>query len=258
MLIWLCAAVLPAQAKDVFDWHAAPATGDEVAVLVLCPGMNSDGSHFLSEVPWMTFAEEHRLGVVALDFSSDPELMYGSEREGYYWPEQGSGDALLTAIRESYGSDLPILIYGFSGGAQFTSRFVEWIPERILAWAAYSAQFWDDPVEGMSAVPPGIVACGELDSARWFPSFSYFYKGRAQGRPWTWVSLAETDHHRKGSFEQFIRAYFASTIAKQTGQGTYADIDTEEISDLTDVQPELLSWLPDTELLEDWKTIHHQ
>jgi hypothetical protein len=104
-----------------------------------------------------------------------------------------------------------------------------------------------------------VIACGELDSARWFPSFSYFYMGREQGRPWTWVSLAETGHHRKGSFERFIRSYFASIIESGNPDGaTFADIDTEEITTVSEVQPELLTWLPSKELLEDWKSIHHQ
>lgn len=260
-LLFICFCVLLSQAsaKDVYAWDAAPVNGDEVGVLVLCPGMNSNGQHFLSEAPWVAFAQDHRLGMIAISFSSDPDLMYSSERKGYYWPEQGSGEALLDAIRETYGSDLPILIYGFSGGAQFASRFVEWAPERILTWAAYSAQFWDDPVQTASATPPGVIACGELDSARWFPSFSYFYMGREQGRPWTWVSLAETGHHRKGSFERFIRSYFASIIKSSNPEGaTFADIDTEEITTISEVQPELLTWLPSKELLEDWKSIHHQ
>lgn len=256
-------AVLRVGAMDVYEWQAAPATGDEVGVLILCPGMNSDGTHFLSEEPWMTFAQDHRLGVIALSFSSNPELMYNSERKGYYWPEQGSGPALVSAIRETYGSDLPILIYGFSGGAQFTSRFVDWAPAgRIVTWAAYSAQFWDEPTSDPSVSPPGIVACGEFDSARWFPSFSYFFVGREQGRPWTWVSLAETGHHRKGAFERFVRAYFASILG---GDGriehVFADIDTEELDFMVSdegAQPELLSWLPSKEIFTKWKEIHHQ
>ncbi|MDQ8209823.1 hypothetical protein QEH52_20050, partial [Coraliomargarita sp. SDUM461003] len=187
-LLALSASVLSA---DTYGWHAAEVRGDERAVLVLCPGMNGDGAFFLKESSWMDFAEDNRLGVIALAFKSRSEQMYGEAREGYYWPEQGSGKALLDAVRTTYGRDLPILIYGFSGGAQFTSRFVEWVPERVIAWAAYSAQFWDSP-QISEANPPGIVACGEHDGGRWYPSFSYFYQGRQQHKPWVWVSLPRT------------------------------------------------------------------
>lgn len=259
--IWsLVGLLMPLSGKDVYDWHAVEARGDEVAVLVLCPGMNSDGAHFLSEEPWMFFAKEHRLGVIAINFSSSPEEMYGAERSGYYWPEQGSGNALLEAVRITYGRDLPILIYGFSGGAQFASRFVEWKPERILSWAAYSAQFWDDPVSA-SASPSGIVACGELDSSRWFPSFSYFYKGRQLGKPWTWVSIANTGHHRKGAFESFVRSYFSTILeSKVPVSGIFADVDTEDLQSNASFtrQQELQSWLPSHNLLSEWQSLHHQ
>ena len=251
---------LQAQAGGTtLDWHAIEARGDEKAVLVLCPGMNSDGIHFLKEQPWLDFARENRLGLIAIHFRSDPESLYGPEREGYYWPEQGSGLVLLSAVEAEYGSDLPILIYGFSGGAQFTSRFVEWVPERIVAWAAYSAQFWDSP-RPSETNPPGIVACGELDGSRWFPSYSYFFKGRELGKPWTWVSIPETGHRRKGPFEQFVRRYFGTVLKASFEDRVHmADIDTRESESVTGVgelQPGLFSWLPDEALLKDWKSIH--
>ncbi|MDQ8196213.1 hypothetical protein QEH59_17395 [Coraliomargarita sp. SDUM461004] len=260
MFLLLIGSVVQTFAEDVYDWHARDARGDEVAVLVLCPGMNSDGAHFLSEEPWVTFAEDHGLGIIAVNFSSDPERMYGVEQAGYYWPEQGSGTALLDAIDSTYGRDLPILIYGFSGGAHFTSRFVEWVPERVLTWAAYSAQFWDDPLASETS-PPGIVACGELDSARWFPSFSYFYKGRELGKPWTWVSIAETGHHRKGAFETFVRAYFSQIMNSNfVTSEPFVDVDTEQVqtADDSSFQPGLLSWLPNSDLLPQWQKLHHQ
>jgi len=260
MMFLLASSVVQLSAEDVYDWHAMDVRGDEIAVLVLCPGMNSDGAHFLSEEAWVAFAEDHQLGMIAVNFSSDPEQMYGSEQAGYYWPEQGSGDALLDAITLTYGQELPIVIYGFSGGAQFTSRFVEWVPDRIVTWAAYSAQFWDDPLAAEST-PPGIVACGELDGARWFPSFSYFYKGRVLGKPWTWVSILETGHHRKGSFEVFVRAYFSSIlVSESSATKALVDVDTEQMEEAEDssLQPGLLSWLPDASLLPQWQKLHHQ
>lgn len=264
ILLLLALACVRASAEDVYDWQAAPVRGDEVGVLVLCPGMNSNGVYFLSEEPWVDFADKNKLGLISVNFSSDPDLMYGAERRGYYWPEQGSGDALLSAIKETYGKDLPIVIYGFSGGAQFTSRFVEWVPERISVWAAYSAQFWGDPVP-FDRSPPGVVACGELDGARWFPSFSYFYKGRELGKPWTWVSIPETGHHRKGPFEAFVRSYFTEILSADAASETesFVDIDTEDlqevdIADASQRQSGLLVWLPSTKILNEWKSIHHQ
>jgi pimeloyl-ACP methyl ester carboxylesterase len=241
---------------DSYAWHAAEVRGDEKAVLVLCPGMNGDGAFFLDESPWMDFAKANELGVIALAFRSKADQMYNEARQGYYWPEQGSGDALLAAIRKTYGEDLPILIYGFSGGAHFTSRFAEWKPERVIAWAAYSAQFWDSPHPSKTN-PPGIVACGEYDGLRWHPSFSYFYEGRQQGKPWVWVSLPETGHYRHGAFEQFVRDFFEG-VRNGAGTAAFVDVESGELFDTSDasIQRELLAVFPNETLIHAWRNVH--
>ena len=122
-------------AKDSFDFSCSKPNSNEAAVLVLAPGMNMDGEFFLKESPWMDFAKRNNLGVIALNYSSSEEDLY-QNRKGYYCPEQGSGQALLDKIKRVYGKDLPIILYGFSGGAQFVSRFVDWRPDRIVAWCA--------------------------------------------------------------------------------------------------------------------------
>jgi pimeloyl-ACP methyl ester carboxylesterase len=241
---------------DSYAWHAAEVRGGEKAVLVLCPGMNQDGGFFLEESPWVDFAKANNLGVITLAFKSNPDLMYGDARQGYYWPQQGSGEALLDAIRTTYGKDLPILIYGFSGGAQFASRFVEWIPERVVAWAAYSAQFWDSPHES-EINPPGIVACGEEDGARWHPSFSYFYEGRQYDKPWVWVSLPETGHSRHWHFEQFVRDFFDG-VQQAAGTSAFADVESGELFEKSEdsIQSELLAIFPNDQLLLAWRDVH--
>ena len=50
---------------DSYAWQAAEVRGDERAVLVLCPGMNQDGSFFLKESPWIEFAEANQLGLLS-------------------------------------------------------------------------------------------------------------------------------------------------------------------------------------------------
>ena len=120
-------------AKESFQFSFSPSNNNIKAVLVLAPGMNTDGAFFLKETPWMDFAKRNNLGVIALNYSSSEEDLY-QNRKGYYRPEQGSRQALLNEIKRVYGKDLPIVLYGFSGGAQFVSRFVDWCPDRIIAW----------------------------------------------------------------------------------------------------------------------------
>ena len=216
-------------ARDSFCFSHAIQTDAAVAVIAFAPGMNTDGAFFLKEAPWMEFAKRNNLGVITLNYSSSEEDLY-QNRKGYYWPEQGSGQALLDEIKRVYGKDLPIILYGFSGGAQFVSRFVDWCPDRIIAWCAYSAQFWDYPKAGSKVTQArGIVACGDQDGLRWQPSFAFYYQGRKNKRPWIWVNISNTGHNRSAKFEKFVRQFFDEELAiwrrdKKTEENVYSDI----------------------------------
>ncbi len=186
-----------------------------VAVLVLAPGYNGDGSTFLRDPKWRDFAARHRLGVVGLSFAS--ELNDLQNGKGYYYVKNGSGEVLFDGLRRIYGRDLPLLLYGFSGGAHFTARLVEWRPERVLGWCAYAAGWWDEP-QPMENPPPGIVACGRLDS-RFQASFEYYEKGRELGRPWLWVGIENGEHVPCPELEGLVLECFALILRRSGGAG---------------------------------------
>lgn len=248
-------------AKNLFNFSNISLRGNETAVLVLAPGMNTDGAFFLKELPWMAFAKRNNLGVIALNYSSSAEDLFDN-RKGYFYPEHGSGKALLDEIRRVYGKDLPIILYGFSGGAHFVSRFVDWCPDRIIAWCAYSAQFWDYPPKGTKLTKArGIVACGDKDGLRWQPTFAFYYQGRKDKRPWIWVSISNTAHNRSAKFENFVRQFFGEELAiwrgdKKPDKDIYFDIsNTSNELLLISEQTELQCPFRSKELLESWKKI---
>jgi len=243
------------------DLYALKTTYRPKAVLVLCPGANGNGEFFLQQEEWREFAKLHRLGLVGLSFASDGKFLNDGGR-GYYYASKGSGQALLSGLRKIYGIDLPVLLYGFSGGAHFTSRFTEWKPKRVLAWCAYSAAWWDVPQKAV-VNPPGIVACGDEDF-RLGVSLIYFKQGRAAGKPWLWINLPNVGHATSPQLEVFIRQYFAAILntpassGSLSSQGLWLDIDlkTPVSKSQQKDQPSLTGWLPDKELFESWKTIH--
>jgi pimeloyl-ACP methyl ester carboxylesterase len=226
------------------------------AVLVLCPGYNGNGEGLIKQKAWQTFALEHQLGLIGLSFASKKEDLQNGR--GYYYAEQGSGELLLKGIDEAFGEKkLPILLYGFSGGAHFTSRFMEWKPERVKAWCAYSAAWWDEPRLN-KIMPPGIVACGDYDGDRHGASQMFFAKGRALGKPWTWVSLAKRGHEGAPNLDKFVRLYFATILKSSQPKGGWRDIDSKKEMNLSEVKahPTLAAWLPDSETLEFWQSLH--
>jgi pimeloyl-ACP methyl ester carboxylesterase len=228
-------------------------------VLVLLPGMNGDGRILASEKSWQDFAKTQGLGLVGVSFASPAGLLYGHPAKGYYYPEQGSGEALITGLNKIYGKDVKILLYGFSGGAQFGSRFTELYPERILGWAAFSASFWRAPVSAGPTTSPGIVACGEFDAERYGPSFAYFQQGRRKDARWTWVSIGNVSHMRHKRFEDFVRAYFAAVLEGSFEHAQWLDAETKLSTTEDDrlLNPALSAWLPTPEIAELWLRFHH-
>lgn len=203
---WISLSLIPHMTRaDLFylktDWEPS-------ALIILSPGYNGSGKKYLLDRNWYEYAKYYHLGIVGLSFASQEiDLNNG---KGYYYVKNGSGELLFEGLRQIYGRDLPLLLYGFSGGAHFTARLAEWKPERIIAWCAYSAGWWDNPLP-MENPPPGIIACGENDD-RIVPSFEYYQKGRKLGRPWLWVSIKNGQHEMSPELESFVRNCFATFL----------------------------------------------
>ncbi len=252
------------------DLYFAHTAANPRAVLLLCPGFNGNGEGLVRQPAWQEFARANGLALCAISFASPEEEILA--RRGYYQVSQGSGDVLLRGLRLGIGRDLPILSYGFSGGAHFTASLVNWKPEYVLGWCADSAAWWEEPSSHPAAVPPGIVACGDADAIRYGASLTYFAQGRALGRPWTWVSLGGTEHVWSAPLDQFVRAYFAALLRGTPATngvlkvsrvasgfvGGWRDVDTkQEISaGQASLQPTLACWLPDRSLGTLWSGLH--
>lgn len=249
----------PPQHMDRADLYFVRSHPAPNVVLVLCPGCNGNGVELIRQPAWQRFAEQNGFGLVGLSFSSNPELL--SQGKGYYYPSAGSGEALIRALRKIYGTLPKLLLFGFSGGAHFVSRFVEWKPQQVLAWCAYSAAWWDQPAAGKSA-PPGIVACGDEDGTRYGASLSYFLQGRSSGKRWTWVSLGKKDHSSSLELEAFVRDYFASMIligSAHTGKDSeWRDNDTKMVvsDSVAAAQSVLTSWFPTRDVGIHWANLH--
>jgi hypothetical protein len=224
------------------------------AILVLCPGVNGNGDDWVEDPKWQDFARRHHLDLLGLSFASEGALL--RQNRGYYEVSQGSGQLLLDGIHQIYGQDRALILYGFSGGAHFVSQFTEWHPANVLAWCAYSAEWWKIPVRNSSS-PPGLIVCGEQDE-RYGASLLYFEQGRALGKRWLWLSAGPTAHAIYPPAENFIRDYLAAELSSSANrQGQWIDLDFKTRADNQTLQnqPTLTGWLPDTALMNSWKDI---
>ncbi len=249
----------PAPGMTLADLYYIETVRNPKAVLVLCPGCNGNGEGLVGDPLWQAFAKKQNLGLVGLSFASEMKDIHNGT--GYYYARNGSGKILLDGIRKLFNRDLPILIYGFSGGAHFTSRFVEWKPERVIAWCAYSAGWWDEPKPSV-VMPPGIVVCGENDE-RLGASLIYFKQGRAVGKPWLWIGIPNNGHAPDGGAESFVREYFEVILGNRrkpdpTKTGLWVDVDKRSAAEKYIIRqyPSITGWLPDAKLLDIWQSLN--
>lgn len=226
------------------------------AVLVLCPGFNGSGEGMIRQKDWQDFALKNRLGLMGIHFQSPIELL--AQCQGYYQTQNGSGEVLLTAVKKIYGEDLPLLLFGFSGGAHFTTRFIEWKPGRVLGWCALGAGVLDKP-EGSGTRPPGMMACGEEDE-RLGGALIFFKQGRAVGRPWLFSCLPGVEHSMSSKLEMFVSEYFEEILSGNERHGVWVDVDGREIISVEKAaaNPSLSGWLPDQKLFKSWKKLNEK
>ena len=145
---------------------AVPIPGKIYRTLLIIPFLNADARGTVIGGSLLSLADEKGWFVVAptLHLLGDPK----DPKISYYYPEQFSGKAILTAldqIAKKYPIDVNhLLLKGLSGGAQFVHRFALWAPERVTAVVVNSSSWFDDPNPKASKVA-WLVTVGESDPA---------------------------------------------------------------------------------------------
>jgi hypothetical protein len=225
-------------------------------VLVICPGVNWDKPENLKKWHWRELAMKENLGIVSLSFASEVKTIH---EKGYYYMNSGSGEILLKGIEKIYGKPLPLVMYGFSGGAHFVSNFVEQYGGRVICFAAHSAGWWSEPAD-MSVTTPGLISCGHLDEDRFLPSKKFYNAGRRLGRPWLWVGQPKLGHSSPDEYEKFAASYFRSVMKGKPENQVAVRLTTGEVVEKKkwvehDLDP-LYGLLPESGFKAEWQRVH--
>ena len=233
--------------------HAKFSNKAPKAVLVLCPGQNGDGAEFLADEKWKAFAKANNLAIMIPGFVSDDEALKSGR--GYFVASHGSGKMLIEALKKCGWADVPLLLYGFSGGAHFTTSFAAWSPTKVLGFCAYSFGWWSPPAENLRC--PALVACGQFDAARYGSSFSYFQAGRRTGKPWAWASIEAQEHDRCPKLDAFVREYFGSLLHSPVKDQVTVDNVRRTLVKGSACDSLTTSVLPCEAVLASWQSLHH-
>lgn len=246
--------------KEAVFWYRQPSgTAAPAGVLLLVPGFNGDGHGMLdSSSPWAKFADDQHLVLVGPTFKTTPEEMHS--RRGYYYPELWSGEATLKALEQIRAKtgvrNDKVLLFGFSAGAHFVHRFALWRPEKVTAFVAYSAGWWDAPKSTLRNTP-GLIMCGEADE-RFEPTYAFFDQGRRLGLPLVWRGYSGVGHEMKPQIVKMAQAFLAFYAQGGKPQNFVGDIQSYRYhpvlsADAQRVPPESRVILPSQEIAEAWK-----
>ena len=186
-------------------------------IMVLADGVNSVGGALIRQEEWRAFARKHRLVLAEVAFASATGF-HNPESSCYYYAKNGSGDALLKLLDERFPTRPPLLLFGFSGGGHFASRFQEWRPDRVKAWAVTGVNWWDEAAaENPEDFPPGLVLTGDLEG-NFARTVRAFQERNALGRKVLWCGLKDFEHTMPYHALPLVRAFFAACLDERKPQ----------------------------------------
>ena len=183
--------------KTVTVWYRVPEGFDPVQrdrlwrVLVVFGGKNVSGKREVdggAGLEWGKWADEQGVFLVSPGFVDD----------NYWNPQPWSGRALFDAlalIKKQYPvCDTKLLYYGHSAGSQCANLFAAWRPDAVRAWVSHGCGIFYKPSVAMKGVP-GLVTCGEADTARCITSRRFVQQCLRQGQDIIWRSYPNSPHN---------------------------------------------------------------
>ena len=217
----------PHNAEATF-WYHVPASYDAkrkkpYPVLVYFGGRNCKGKDEASgKLGWSDWADENGAFLVCPGFQDD----------NYWSPEAWSGQALfdaLAAIKRKYRiDDSKICYYGYSAGSQAANLFPAWRPGRCRAWVSHACGVFHEPKATMRGVP-GLVTCGDADSARYVISRAFVEKARRRGIDIIWKSFPNHPHDVPPDSLRLARAFLSHCISGKKGEEVFIGDDQDDV-----------------------------
>ena len=198
-------------------------------ILCLIPGINEDGTQWLSDEVWTAFAEKYKIPIFASYFQvvegfELEKILDGLEPKVRYYAvtKGGSGNAFLEALEACISktkrpqlSSSRLLLFGYSAGGIFSHNFSIDYPQKVAAFvvnkggAAYvrgSQDFFSIP---------GLFFLGENDKIFRKNSIQSAYnEGASQGAPWLLIRESGIGHGFGKSIELSLE-FFKGIISKE-------------------------------------------
>ena len=214
--------------QDATFWCHVPSGYDAkrkkpYPVLVYFGGRNCKGKDEASgKLGWADWADANGAFLVCPGFQDDD----------YWSPEEWSGKALfdaLAALKRKYRiDDSKVCYYGYSAGSQAANLFPAWRPSRTCAWVSHACGLFHEPKAVMRGVP-GLVTCGDADSARYVISRAFVEKARRKGVDVIWKSFPNHPHDVPPDSLRLARAFLSYCISGRKGGAAFVGDDQDGV-----------------------------
>ena len=187
-------------------------------VIVLVPGSNGDGRGLVSDLFWQELAQKHHFALLGCYFTD--RIHEDMEVEDYANAQEGSGLALLTALTNfamKAGfpelANAPLVLWGHSAGGEFNYEFVNWKPEKVIAFVVNKGGFYFTALGSKQARNvPGIIFTGEKDlQSRKDILKGIFSINRRVGALWTFAEEPGAGHEI-GQTQKLAGIFFNEVI----------------------------------------------
>ena len=156
----------------------------------------------------------------------------GLKDDSYWDPEAWSGQALFDALaqlkRRYRIDDSKICYYGYSAGSQAANLFAAWRPKRCLAWVSHACGVFHEPKVTMRGVP-GLVTCGDADSARYVISRASVEKSRRRGIDIIWKSFPNHPHDVPPDSLRLARVFLRHCVSSLRGGASFVGDDQDGV-----------------------------
>lgn len=201
-----------------FEMWFPPKVVDKVvkprAVVVLVPGSNGDGRNMVDWKGWQEFANETDTALIGCCFQDKNPTGI----EGYCKAAEESGPALLWSLREYSDrmkmdlEHIPLLIWGFSAGGQFSYEMNAAFPERVGGFVVNKGGiYYSSLVSELARKTPGLFFIGQKDD-QWRQDVVHGLIAVNRRGGAKWVLVQEKVGHDVGMSEGLGQKFFRGLI----------------------------------------------
>jgi len=260
--------------KAEFRLWYPDAPGSFKAIVLLVPGSNGDGRGQVDDPVWQAFATKHQLALVGVRLTDKPHEQGFIEH--YINVSQGSGQALLDALAAFAGrarhpelATAPFLLWGMSAGGEFNYEFVNWKPERVVAFVVNKGGIYYTALTSQAARSvPGLLFIGgkDLDS-RIQTITGLFALNRRAGALWALSEEPSAAHIVGRSRDIALLLYEDMLAARVNGSGPLTPLN-EKTGFIGDFKSKAFqpvgesaapnyptAWLPTERVAKAWRAI---